>query len=91
MPPLCRDFGERSSAIPTNRVRVAHPMMLTGEMDVDLRRALPVDVVGVAGAVNMVGFRNECWKPWQLSDATPVLVPGDFQVTTDAEGNTFLY
>jgi Uroporphyrinogen decarboxylase (URO-D) len=73
------------------RIRVAHPMMLTGEIDDDLRQALPVDVVGVAGSMNMLGFRNDGWKPWELSDGTPVLVPGDFQVTAGANGDLFLY
>src|SRR5664280_1257658 len=27
------------------------------------------------GSMNMLGFRNDGWKPWELSDGTPVLVP----------------
>jgi hypothetical protein len=76
---------------PDHRVKVIHPMMMVGEIDDELRRALSVDVAGVMGATNMVGFRNEGWKPWELPDGTPVLVPGEFQVTVDEDGDLFLY
>lgn len=76
---------------PGYRVKVINPMGLVGEVDDDLRLALSVDVAGVLGAVNMLGIRNEGWKPWELPDGTPVLVPGDFQVTIGEGGDQFLY
>lgn len=76
---------------PDYRPKIIHPMMLVGEIDPELRQALGVDVVGVMNATNMAGFRNEGWKPWNLPDGTPVMVPGEFRVTTDENGDSFLY
>ncbi len=73
------------------RVRVIDPMMLIGEVDERLRQALLIDVVGVMGATTAFGFRNEGWKPWELPDGTPVMVPDGFQVTTDENGDLFVY
>jgi hypothetical protein len=84
-------FREAVLGEPGYRVKVTNPMMMVGEIDETLRRALPVDVAGVMGAMTMVGFRNEGWKPWELPDGTPVLVPGSFQITTDEDGNLYLY
>jgi hypothetical protein len=76
---------------PGYRVKITHLLQLNGEIDEKLRSALPVDVAGVAGPTNVFGFPNDSWKPWQLFDGTPVLVPGGFNPTVDSEGNLLMY
>ena len=76
---------------PEYRVKVTHLLQFNGEIDERLRAALPIDVAGVLRATNSFGSRNDQWKPWELFDGTPVLVPGGFNPTVDDAGNLFMY
>ena len=73
------------------RVKVIEPYQVLGEVDEKLRQALQIDVVGLAGRKTIFGFENADWKPFELFDGTPVLVPGEFNVTTDADGGLLIY
>ncbi|MBI2433565.1 MAG: methyltransferase, partial [Candidatus Hydrogenedentes bacterium] len=57
----------------------------------DLLDALEVDVVGVGGPRTLFGFENKDWKPWQLFDGTPVLVPGAFNTDPEPNGDVLMY
>jgi hypothetical protein len=72
-------------------VKVWDPLQLIGLLDEDLKQAMGIDVEAVVGPRNIFGFANENWKPWRLSNGLEVLVPGGFNTTVDAEGNTYLY
>jgi len=72
-------------------IKIDEPLQLLGMVEDDLRQALGVDVVGVTSNVTLFGFENRNWKPWVLQSGLPVLVPGDFNTTVDAAGNTYLY
>jgi hypothetical protein len=76
---------------PDWRVKVIEPYQMLGEVDEALREALGIDVVGVLGRTTLFGFENAGWKPFDLFDGTPVLVPGDFHVTVDASGDLLVY
>jgi len=76
---------------PDYRVKVVEPYQMLGEVDGELRQALGVDVVGVPGRKTLFGFENKDWKPFELFDGTPVLVPGDFNVTVDANGDLLIH
>jgi hypothetical protein len=73
------------------RVRVIEPYQMLGEIDDQLREALGIDVMGVYARTNMFGFENTGWKPFRLFDGTEVLVPRDFNVTADANGDLLMY
>jgi hypothetical protein len=64
---------------------------MLGEVDDDLRRALGIDVVGVLPRKSIFGTESKDWKPFTLYDGTEVLVPGDFNVTVDEKGDTYMY
>jgi len=74
-----------------HRVKVIEPFEMLGEVDDKLRDALEVDVVGLPGRTNLYGFENAGWKPFELFDGTPVLVPGGFNVTVDHNGDLLIY
>ncbi len=74
-----------------HRVKVIEPYQMLGEIDPALQEALGVDVVGVLGPKNIFGFANRDWKPLDLFDGTKALVPGDFQITSDANGDWLIY
>jgi len=72
-------------------VKVIEPYQMLGEIDEELREALGIDVVGVLGRTTLFGFENAGWKPFDLFDGTPVLVPEKFNVTTDASGDLLMH
>jgi hypothetical protein len=73
------------------RVKIVDPYQMLGEVDDELRGRLGVDVTGLMGRTTMFGFENRDWKPFELSDGTPVLVAGDFNTTVDANGDRLIY
>jgi hypothetical protein len=71
-------------------VRVHEPYQMLGMIDEDLREALGIDVIGVFPRNTMFGFATENWKSWNFHDLE-VLVPQDFNVSIDANGDTLIY
>lgn len=76
---------------PGTPVKVVEPYQMLGEIAPDLMDAIGVDVIGLRGLRTMFGFRNENWKPWELFDGTPVLVPGCFNTEPDENGDILMY
>jgi hypothetical protein len=74
-----------------HRVKIIESYQMLGEIDEELRQALGLDVVGVHGPGSMFGFKNENWKPLDLFDGTPVLVPGKFNVTPAPDGGWLMH
>lgn len=74
------------------RVKVIEPYQMLGELDDELRQALGLDVVGVHGPSTMFGFRTDGgWKPFELFDGTPVLVPEHFNTRINDDGDLLIY
>jgi hypothetical protein len=71
-------------------VRVHEPFQMLGMLDDDLKVALGLDVEGVYPRGTMFGFPADKWKSWQFN-GLEVLVPGDFNTTTDVNGDTLIY
>lgn len=73
------------------RVKVTEPYQMLGEIDDELRRALGIDVVGIVSPKTMFGFENKDWKPFEMFDGTPVLVPGRFNCTVSENGGLLMH
>lgn len=71
-------------------VRIHEPYQMLGMIDEDLREALGIDVIGVFPRNTMFGFANENWKSWSFH-GLEVLVPKDFNVSFDENGDTLIY
>jgi uroporphyrinogen-III decarboxylase len=71
-------------------VKVHEPYQMLGWLDEDLKQALGVDVEGVFRRNTKFGFPNKDWKPWSFN-GLEVLVPGQFNTTTDSNGDTLIY
>ncbi len=71
-------------------VRVHEPFQMLGMVDDDLKIAMGLDVEGVYPRGTMFGFPADKWKSW-LFNGLEVLVPGDFNTTTDVNGDTLIY
>ncbi|MGQ9729988.1 MAG: uroporphyrinogen decarboxylase family protein [Candidatus Zipacnadales bacterium] len=76
---------------PGDRVKVVEPYQMLGEVTDDLRDALGIDTVGLTGLTTLFGFENRDWKPWELFDGTPVLVPGSFNTELNPDGSLYMY
>jgi hypothetical protein len=76
---------------PGTPVKVIEPYQMLGEIKPDLIEALGVDVVGLWPRGTLFGFCNENWKPWNLFDGTPVLVPAAFNTDPEADGSILMY
>jgi len=72
-------------------VKAHEPYQMLGTMDEDLKEVLGIDLEGVVPPETMFGFRNENWKPWRMDDGLEVLVPENFKITKESNGDTLIY
>ncbi|HWQ54385.1 MAG TPA: uroporphyrinogen decarboxylase family protein [Bryobacteraceae bacterium] len=72
-------------------VKVIEPGQMLGEIAPDLKEILGIDTQGLWRLNTRYGFPTDNWKSWRLYDGLEVLVPGGFNVTIDANGDTLLY
>lgn len=73
------------------QVKAVDPGQMLGEVEEDLKRAMGIDVEGVVRRMNRFGFPNERWKSWKMHDGLEILVPGEFNVSTDENGDTLMH
>ena len=76
---------------PGTPVKVIEPLQMLGEIKPDLMEALGADVMPVTGLYNMFGYKNTGWKPWVTFGGTPVLVPGNFNIDPEPNGEILMY
>ena len=76
---------------PKTPVKVIEPYMMLGEIAPDLMNALGADTIPLGTAKTLFGYRNEGWKPWELFDGTPVLVPAAFSTSKQPNGDVLMY
>jgi hypothetical protein len=77
--------------LPEKPITVVEPFQLLGEVDAEMRTILRSDVVGLWNPKNMLGVENARWKPWTMSDGTPVLMPGGFVSRQEPDGSTVAF
>lgn len=71
-------------------VRIHEPFQMLALLDEDLQEAMGIDVAGVFGRKTKFGFAVDNWKSWMFN-GLEVLVPGEFNVTVDANGDTLIH
>ena len=85
------DRLRRYLRLESRQVKVYEVFQMLGEVEGDLVERLGIDILPVEPLVQFFGLRRERYKPWRLSDGTEVLVPGQFEVGVDPEGNYLLH
>ena len=85
------DRLRRHLGLKERRVKVYDVFQMLGEVEMDVVEKLHVDVLPVETPAIWFNIRRENYKPWTLFDGTSVLVPGDFNVEIDDEGNWLLH
>ncbi len=79
-------------AEPDYKVKVIDTYQMLGQIDEPLRKMLKLDIVGIAPPADMFGLRQRAWKPFTMpADGTDVLVPGNFNYTTNNYGDYLMY
>jgi hypothetical protein len=78
------DLGKRP-------VKAIDPGQMLGLVEDDLKQAMGADVDGVFRRMTRFGFPLEDWKPFRMYDGLEILVPGGFNCTIDANGDTLLH
>ena len=76
---------------PKKPVKVIEPYQMLGEIDDELMDALGIDVLPLWDERTLMGARLRDFKGWRTPWGQDVLVPGDFNCTTDEKGNVCLY
>jgi hypothetical protein len=76
---------------PGTPVKVIEPYQMLGEIKPDLMEAFGTDVINLSGAKNLFGYKNDGWKPWTFFDGIPMLVPGDFNIELEPNGDALMY
>lgn len=72
-------------------IKIHEPFQMLGFIDDDLKEVIGVDVEAVNPPNNIFGFENVGWKEYRLDNGLDVLVPKDFNVTKNPNGDTFIY
>jgi hypothetical protein len=72
-------------------VKVIEPYQMLGEIDDELKDILVVDTIGLSSKKNMFGITQENWKEFRMPWGQVVLLPGEFNTTTDGDGNLLIY
>ena len=72
-------------------VKVVDPYQMLGEVAADLRDMLGIDTVNLLGPKCHFGFANTDWKPWRTFGGTDVLVPGEFNIEPEPNGDILQY
>ncbi len=72
-------------------VLLHEPYQMLGWVDDDLKQAMGIDVEGLFPYNTLFGFKNRDWKLWRAGWGQEMLVPGEFNVTCDQNGDTLIY
>ena len=72
-------------------VKIIEPYQMLGEVDEEVQQALGIDILPLWDERSMSGARLRDFKEWRTPWGQDVLVPGDFNTTTDDQGAVYLY
>ena len=72
-------------------VHLVEPYQMLGMIDDDLGEILNIDTVGIYPRNNMFGFPDENWKEFRTRWGQVILVPGDFNIVTDNNGDFLIF
>jgi len=76
--------------LPRQPVKLHEPFQMLGLVEDDLRAAMGLDVTGVFPRKGKFGVPAADWKEWNFRGLN-VLVPGNFQTRTEANGDILIY
>ena len=73
-------------------IKIIEPTQMLGFVDDDLKEVMGVQTTPLWSSVCMFGFHVEDkWKEWRTPWGQEVLVPQEFEVTTNKKGDTLIF
>jgi hypothetical protein len=72
-------------------VKVIEPYQMLGEVDDELAEIIGIDTIPLRSENTTFGFKIENWKEFKTPWDQDVLVPGNFNVTKEANGDLLIY
>ena len=72
-------------------VHVYEPMMMLGQIDSDLQKALGTDVINYPGYYDVFGLKHDTLKEWKSPWGQTVLFPEEFEYTKDEKGSFYIH
>ena len=72
-------------------VKVCEPYQMLGAIEDDLLDAMGIDTLGLPAPATLFGFRNENWKAFRAPWGQELLVPGDFNLREESNGDLLIY
>ena len=81
----------KALGLPEHPIEIQEIYQMLGKMDDDLCKLLETDVVCLQRLSNQLGGTYKNFKPWKMFDGTPVMMPGDFEYTTNQKGDILSY
>ena len=72
-------------------VTIIEPAQILAKVDEDLVKAVGSDVIGLWGPQNVLGVRNDNYKPFTMPDGTPAKMPGGLKFSRDENGKYYTY
>lgn len=88
---LALDRLRKYLGLPKKKVKVFEIFQMLGEVESDVIERFEIDILPVEPITQFFKIRRENYKPWKLWDGTEVLMPGQFEVEVDSEGNWLLH
>ena len=71
--------------------KVNEPYQMLGEIDDELIDVIGIDTIAVQSQKTMFGFNNENWKEFKTPWDQEVLVPENFNITQEQNGDLLIY
>jgi len=68
------------------RIQVSDVFQMLADVETEIIDRLHIDVLNVPTLNLFFGSHYGKWRPWQMFDGTPILVPEDFHVVEDGRG-----
>jgi len=72
-------------------VHVFEPMMMLGQIDLDLHKAMGADVLNYPSRYDIFGLKHDPLKEWRTPWGQTVFMPTKFQYTMDNHGSVYIY
>ena len=72
-------------------LNIIEPYQMLGEVEEDLMKVVGNDVIGLWNTGNMLGYKNDNKKSWQMDDGTPVNMGSGFEIDINEKGEKLLY
>ncbi len=77
--------------LPKQPVKLIEPYQMLGEIDDELREIVGIDTIPLNSEKTLFGFKNENWREFKTPWGQEVLVPENFKVKKEPNGDLLIF